>query len=62
MKAYKCDVCNELFEKEVCLRIKQIRVERIAARTGVTNFDICPDCIAAIQKTIDKRSGGKVDD
>lgn len=62
MTAYKCDICGVLFEKINYLRIKKLKVERIAACAGVTNFDICPDCVAAIQKTIDKRSGGKVDD
>lgn len=57
MKAYQCDICKGLFIKTKYLCIRTLEVVHMNSALAY-QFDICPDCIAAIQKTIDERSGG----
>lgn len=64
MKALKCDICNNYFNslstKEA---VETITCNRIAMGTcsdkgryfSELDCDICPDCYAAIKKTIDDR-------
>lgn len=59
MKAYKCDICGELYEKFNTLKLPKIQaaIKRLdSIFTQGKTCDICPDCISAIQKVIDGRS------
>ena len=62
MKAYKCDICGELYEKRNGILIKSRNdICYIFEQYNVANacyVEICPDCISAIQKVIDGRSKG----
>lgn len=57
MKAYQCDICKGLFIKTNHLCIRTLEVVHMSSEWEC-QFDICPDCVAAIQKIIDERSGG----
>lgn len=59
MKAFKCDICGELFEASKPLKMPDGRQASIGREENLLFkacfFDICPNCINAIQETIDKR-------
>lgn len=59
MQAYKCDICGNLYEKKNSITIKPSKCPcYIEKNDGYRTcyVDICPDCIAAIQRVIDERS------
>lgn len=49
-KAYKCDICGSLFETINCVKIDKNNIAYL--ELGGTRYDICPNCISAIQSTI----------
>lgn len=65
MKALKCDICGGYFDSVSSRRLitKKMRPNRVELGVMCDNgnyddtyvFDICPDCYAAIKKTIDAR-------
>lgn len=62
MKAYKCDICGCFFEnesKKATIKRQEISLVRYSNGDIVREFDICPDCISALQKAIDERNINK---
>lgn len=58
-RAYKCDICGELFEKRISLKIgNTFSLSVVTNQNCEKRQDICPECIAAIQKVINERSAG----
>lgn len=55
--AYKCDICGQLFEARHNLNLCGCRAAWLGNGGFIGNiyYDICPDCMAAIQKVIDGR-------
>lgn len=64
-KALKCDICGSFFNGLCCINVANknttpndilvyLRAENGNTKT-VFDYDICPDCYAAIMKTIDAR-------
>ena len=58
--AYKCDICGQLFEARHNLNLRGCRAAWLNLDNDYPDlnnmyYDICPDCIAAIQKVIDER-------
>lgn len=56
--AYKCDICGQLFDARHNLNLRGCRTAWLNNGYSEANnmyYDICPDCIAAIQKAIDGR-------
>lgn len=49
-KAYKCDICGDLFETINYVKIDKNKDAYI--ELCGTRYDICPNCISAIQSTI----------
>lgn len=61
-RAYKCDICRNLFEKRISLNICNKSSLSVVSNDYVEKrIDICPECIAAIQKVIDERALGTMD-
>lgn len=58
MRAYKCNICGNLFEESKLLEIAKMKsvIVTFNDQTWVGTHDICPDCIAAIQGVIDERA------
>lgn len=57
-QAYKCDICGQFYDDRHRLKISEYRIAWLS--NGSSDFsnmyyDICPDCMAAIQKAIDGR-------
>ena len=63
MKCYKCDICSQYFDERKLIympnKLNTKLPSVLAHDYGRMMFDICPDCINAIQKTIDHRSSFK---
>lgn len=56
MRAYKCDICGKLFYgKKPFLKIFEASLDVICNLNG-SKYDICAECVEAIQKVIDERS------
>lgn len=55
-KAYKCDICGELYEKRISLDIRKKLISITDAPHNIEK-DICPECIDAIQSAINERGG-----
>lgn len=65
MKALKCDICGSFFNSLTCLSVikKTTSPNKLYMYYHANNgnkqdncfLDICPDCYAAIKKTIDAR-------
>ena len=49
-KAYKCDICGDLFENINCVKIDKNKFAYL--ELCGTRYDVCPNCISAIQSTI----------
>lgn len=56
-RAFKCDICGELFEhlSQMNCSLKFPNGEKVQfCNLGLTkSFDVCPNCMNAIQSTID---------
>ena len=69
-QAYKCDICGEFYETRNTLivndRINAYFCWKSLPSSNITRkekiCDICPDCIATIQKAIDERKKEGDDD
>lgn len=64
MKALKCDICGGLVEfVRIPQKVKHVIPNKLQfyykdefdEKSGGSLFDICPECYAAIKKTIDDR-------
>ncbi len=57
MKAYKCDICGNLYEKNLTLTVEdgKRKKECFLVTDFTSRVDICPDCVEAIQRVIDER-------
>ena len=53
-KAYKCDICGDLFESINCVKIDKNKLAYL--ELCGTRYDICPNCISAIQSSINDLS------
>lgn len=57
--AYKCDICGEFYENGIPLIVNKDDIDAYVYRKSLTKqkiaCDICPGCIEAIQKAIDRR-------
>ena len=54
-KAYKCDICNNFYDDNdtpITTYKKECMVQLVEYDTHY-DIDICPNCIAKLQKTID---------
>ena len=53
MKAYKCDICEKLFEGKSD-PILSTRLERLVIEVEGfhLNADICPECLEILRKTV----------
>lgn len=66
-QAYKCDICGEFYETCNTLIVNDHINAHFCWKSLSTNnvigkdkfCDICPDCIAAIQKAINERKKGR---
>lgn len=54
MDAYKCDICGGFYTAKTWNYIGELKVLH---GTPHSFSDICPDCVKAIQKVIDERTG-----
>lgn len=59
---YKCDACGKTFENPGFYKTKKVDcinlvMYGIGKRTGdvVRSIDVCPDCLAAVVKTLEDR-------
>ena len=59
---YKCDACGKTFEKPGSYKTKKVDSidltwYGVKRRTGdvVMSIDVCPDCLAAVLKTLEDR-------
>ena len=53
-RAYKCDICGELFEARIAISLNDDEKAYLKICDHVC--DVCPGCINAIQSTIDSLS------
>lgn len=55
-KAFKCDICGKFYDQYHKLYLGKTKTSS-ARLIDVSSmyYDICPDCVAAIQETIDER-------
>lgn len=50
-KAYKCDICGDLFEDRIAISLNDNK--KACLKIGDHIYDVCPGCINTIQSTID---------
>lgn len=63
MICLKCDICGNAFDfgEKTPNRVRLIRMYSTGNSDKIVDHDICPDCYAAIKKTIDARRRKTVD-
>lgn len=53
-RAFQCDICEQLYSEYHNFDLGKYQRARLTNRNSM-EYDICPDCAAAIQETIDQR-------
>lgn len=61
MRAFKCDICGKLYERNNFLIVEDVTIDNISfaqfkVKLGDDHHycDVCPECISKIQSVIDE--------